>query len=113
MTRAQPAGDIKVQVPRHNTQPISKKLCAEVEAIAKSDRVQTDIHPSQSPTNELAQAIVSDLYNLCMEYEDTTSFTSTGKCIRLELASYDGSRRAGTSMGHWHPTVRSTLLAHT
>ena len=66
MVRGQPAGDIKVKVSRHNAQLINSKLCAEVEAIAKSDHLRTDIHPAnQRPSQELAHAIVSNFQTLC------------------------------------------------
>jgi predicted acyl esterase len=104
MARGQPAGDIKVKVSRHNAQLINSKLCAEVEAIAKSDHVRTDIHPaSQRPSQEFAHAIVSTLCK-CEALMTTTRFL-TGECIRVEFTSHDCSRRKRTPMGRWNSTV--------
>ncbi|KAH8099958.1 hypothetical protein BXZ70DRAFT_196022 [Cristinia sonorae] len=55
-----PARDIKVSVPRHNSQRIGPALTAQIEALAREQRIRVDIRQTAyEPTNILAQAIES------------------------------------------------------
>ncbi|KAI0303746.1 hypothetical protein B0F90DRAFT_1708679 [Multifurca ochricompacta] len=48
------AKNIKVHVPRHNSQRIGPALTAQIEALAKEKRIRTDV---RQPTNEISSAI--------------------------------------------------------
>ena len=53
------ARDIKVHVPRHNSQRIGPALTAQVETVAREQNARVDIRQTAyEPTNILAQAIV-------------------------------------------------------
>ena len=52
--------DLKVNVPRHNSQRIGPLLTASVEGVAREDGVRVDVSQTAlEPTSALAQAIVS------------------------------------------------------
>ncbi|KAI8980190.1 hypothetical protein BD414DRAFT_421190 [Trametes punicea] len=57
---AKPHRDLKVQVPRHNSQRIGPLLTSAVERVAYSDRVRVDVRQTAlEPQSALAQAIES------------------------------------------------------
>jgi hypothetical protein len=60
MSPGKRAGEIRIQVPRHNTQPISPKLEEELKVLAKAQGVRVDpAQPgSDASDHALAQAIV-------------------------------------------------------
>ena len=57
-----PHRDLKVNVPRHNSQRIGPVLTANVEAVAAEKRVRVEVKQTAlEPTSALAQAIVRSL----------------------------------------------------
>ena len=77
--------NIKVHVPRHNSQRIGPALTAQIETVAKEKRIRTDVRqPTNEATSSIALAIVgshfqSTLYAL---------FTRViGKFLRVELVT--------------------------
>ncbi len=60
---SKPHRDIKVHVPRHNSQRIGPLMTASVEAIAREERVRVDVSQTAlEPSSALAQAIVRDVH---------------------------------------------------
>lgn len=58
MAPSQPAGVIKINVPRLNSAVITKPLTTEVESVAKSQRTKVDLKEIIEPSSSLALAIV-------------------------------------------------------
>ena len=57
-----PHRDLKVNVPRHNSLRIGPVLTANVEAVAREERIRVDVSQTAlEPTSALAQAIVCHL----------------------------------------------------
>ncbi|TFY70464.1 hypothetical protein EVG20_g2546 [Dentipellis fragilis] len=60
MSPGRPPADLKVQVPRHNTQRIGPALTGQVESLARSQGLTTDIRqPTNESSSSIAQAIES------------------------------------------------------
>ena len=56
----QPVRNIKVKVPRHNSQRIGPVVTAQVETLARESKVRVDVRQTAyEPSSALAQAIVS------------------------------------------------------
>lgn len=60
MSPCKPARDVKVHVPRHNSQRIGPAGTTHVEVLARSKRMRVDVRQTAfEPTSAIAQAIVS------------------------------------------------------
>lgn len=60
MSPSKPSKDIKIQVPRHNSQRLGPAVTAEVEVLARQQNVLVDVRQTAyDPTSALAQAIDS------------------------------------------------------
>lgn len=63
-----PERDLKVRVPRHNSQRIGPVLTSHVETVAHNERTRADVRQTAlEPTSALAQAIVSALVYVRIE----------------------------------------------
>ena len=77
--------NIKVHVPRHNSQRIGPALTAQIETVAKEKRIRTDVRqPTNEATSSIALAIVKSHFQSTLY----TLFTwVTGKFLRMELVT--------------------------
>jgi hypothetical protein len=94
--------NIKVHVPRHNSQRIGPALTAQIETLAKEKRVRTDV---RQPTNEATSTIA-----LAIVCPHSTSISlvliiTLGKCFRVELVATYRPCRARPTVGHGYTTV--------
>ena len=104
MSPSQHAGDIKVSVPRHNSQRLGAKLKAEVKKIARSQGQRADVNQT-SYDLALAQAMVDIDGSLRFQEGGLILLGLSGKCFRLELASYDRPCGARATVGCWYTAV--------
>jgi hypothetical protein len=77
--------NIKVHVPRHNSQRIGPALTAQIETVAKEKRIRTDV---RQPTNEATSSIA--LAIVCSHFQSTLYalfIWIIGKCLRVELVT--------------------------
>ena len=101
-----PHRDLKINVPRHNSQRIGPVLTANVENVARDDRMRVDVSQTAlEPSSALAQAIVSKSTSV-RPYRHCCLL---GKCVRLEFSPYDCPCRTRSAMGRRYATVRSIL----
>ena len=71
--------DLKISVPRHNSQRIGPVLTANVESVAREKRIRVDVKQTAlEPASALAQAIVCASSSFSEENEPHHSL---GKCI--------------------------------
>ena len=103
-----PTRNLKVNVPRHNSQRIGPLLTASVEAVAREDGIRVDVSQTAlEPSSALAQAIVCVLVPSHMApLQSLSHVLLLGKRIRVELPSNDRARRPRSPVGRRHTTVR-------
>lgn len=101
--------NIKVHVPRHNSQRIGPALTAQIETVAKEKRIRTDVRqPTNEATSVIALAIVRSRLISPIPFRLTPM---PGKCFRVEFDVTYRSCRAWATVGSGYTTVR--LYANT
>lgn len=96
--------NIKVHVPRHNSQRIGPALTAQIETIAKEKRIRTDV---RQPTNESSSVIALAIVG--SHFQSTISpllIPTIGKCLRVEFVTTYCSCRAWAAVGRRYTAVR-------
>jgi hypothetical protein len=96
--------NIKVHVPRHNSQRIGPALTAQIETIAKEKRIRTDVRqPTNESTSVIALAIVCSHSVLFLF--SVALISILGKCLRVEFDATYRPCRTGPAVGCGYTTV--------
>lgn len=89
MSPSKPTRNIRVHVPRHNSQRLGPAGTVHVEILARKRRLRVDVRQTAyEPTSAIALAIVrSPVFFCCLDAH--RSLGVSGKRIGVELATYD------------------------